>query len=146
MTMRKKDLCMRVARWALQLEDFQYVIEHRPGKSMQHVDALSRNALPSCMTVSESEESVTARLRVAQQKDCELRNVVDLVRQGKTNDYCVRGGVLFKVIGGDMLVVVPKSMQSAVVRRAHEEGHFSTSKTEAARQKGLLVSQYARKD
>lgn len=43
MTMKKKDLCVRVARWALLLEEFNYVIEHRAGKNMRHIDALSRN-------------------------------------------------------------------------------------------------------
>lgn len=42
MTMNKKDLCVRVARWALLLEEFDYVIEHRAGKQMSHIDALSR--------------------------------------------------------------------------------------------------------
>lgn len=73
MTMQKRDLCVRVARWALLLEEYQYSIEHRPGKSIKHVDALSRNALPVCMYVNESEESVTARLLAAQQKDVDCR-------------------------------------------------------------------------
>jgi len=41
--MNKKNLCVRVARWALQLEEFDYIIEH--GKTMTHVDILSRNPL-----------------------------------------------------------------------------------------------------
>ncbi|GFV51311.1 retrovirus-related Pol polyprotein from transposon 17.6 [Trichonephila clavipes] len=32
----------RIARWALQLEEFDYEIEHRAGSRMKHVDALSR--------------------------------------------------------------------------------------------------------
>lgn len=47
MTMGKKDLCVRLARWALLLVEFQYSIEHRSGRSMKHVDALSRNPLPA---------------------------------------------------------------------------------------------------
>ncbi|GFY73251.1 transposon Ty3-I Gag-Pol polyprotein [Trichonephila inaurata madagascariensis] len=41
-TMHKKDLTTRIARWALQLEEFDYEIEHRAGSRMKHVDALSR--------------------------------------------------------------------------------------------------------
>jgi len=42
-TMSKKDACVRVDRWALEIEEFQYKVEHRPGTSMRHADALSRN-------------------------------------------------------------------------------------------------------
>nr|XP_046491899.1 uncharacterized protein LOC124223711 [Neodiprion pinetum] len=98
MTMKRKDLCLRVARWALLWGDFKYEVCHRPGKSMQHVDALSRNPLPSVMCVSESEDGLIARLRNAQNKDSE---------------------------------VLPKAMQTQVVKQAHERGHFGVTKTEA---------------
>ncbi|GFY34535.1 retrovirus-related Pol polyprotein from transposon 17.6 [Trichonephila clavipes] len=39
---KKKELITRIARWALQLEEFDYEIEHRAGSRMKHVDALSR--------------------------------------------------------------------------------------------------------
>lgn len=51
LTMNKKDLCVRVARWALLLEEFNYRIEHRPGRNMAHVDALSHNPLPACSLI-----------------------------------------------------------------------------------------------
>ncbi|GFV00873.1 retrovirus-related Pol polyprotein from transposon 412 [Trichonephila clavipes] len=38
----KKELITCIARWALQLEEFDYEIEHRAGSRMKHVDALSR--------------------------------------------------------------------------------------------------------
>ncbi|GFV87296.1 hypothetical protein TNCV_4032681 [Trichonephila clavipes] len=38
----KKELITLIARWALQLEDVDYEIEHRAGSRMKHVDALSR--------------------------------------------------------------------------------------------------------
>lgn len=62
LTMKKKDLCVRVARWALLLEEFDYVIVHRPGRGMMHVDALSRYPRPCSMLIDESEESITARI------------------------------------------------------------------------------------
>lgn len=43
LTLKKKDLNPRIARWALFLQNYDYEIEHRGGSRMQHVDALSRN-------------------------------------------------------------------------------------------------------
>ncbi|GFW02723.1 retrovirus-related Pol polyprotein from transposon 17.6 [Trichonephila clavipes] len=45
---KKKDLITRIARWALQLEEFDYEIEHRAGSRMKHVDALSRYPVMIC--------------------------------------------------------------------------------------------------
>ncbi|KAL0861276.1 hypothetical protein ABMA27_008837 [Loxostege sticticalis] len=41
-TFVKRDLIPRVARWWVQLQEFDCVIEYRPGSRMTHVDALSR--------------------------------------------------------------------------------------------------------
>ncbi|GFS52234.1 transposon Ty3-I Gag-Pol polyprotein [Trichonephila clavipes] len=41
-TMSKKDLNTRIARWALNLQYYDYTILHRSGSQMAHVDALSR--------------------------------------------------------------------------------------------------------
>ena len=37
-----KDKNSRVTRWFLELQDFNFKVEHRPGKLMAHADALSR--------------------------------------------------------------------------------------------------------
>lgn len=42
MTLRKKDLTTRVARWVLLLEDYDFIVEHCAGDKMKHTDALSR--------------------------------------------------------------------------------------------------------
>lgn len=42
LTLEKKQINPRIARWALELENYDYVIQHRSGSSMGHVDALSR--------------------------------------------------------------------------------------------------------
>ncbi|XP_033176595.1 uncharacterized protein LOC117151651 [Bombus impatiens] len=58
LTMQKGDLCVRVARWAILLEKFDYKVEHRPGSSMMHVDALSRNPLPEVMLIDKDERGI----------------------------------------------------------------------------------------
>ena len=44
LTLNKKELNPRIARWALELQNYDYTLEHREGKRMQHVDSLSRIA------------------------------------------------------------------------------------------------------
>lgn len=42
MTLAKKTINCRIVRWALEMKNYDYSIVHRSGKSMGHVDALSR--------------------------------------------------------------------------------------------------------
>ncbi|XP_050476937.1 uncharacterized protein LOC126866944 [Bombus huntii] len=128
---RKKDLCVRVARWALLLGEFKYQVCHRPGKSMQHVDAPSRNPLPSTMYVTESEDGLIARLRRAQNKDIEVRRILDAASCSQADGQVVRNNILYKECKDDVLIVVSKAMRAQVVRQAHERGHFEVTKTEA---------------
>lgn len=50
-TFEKRDLIPRVARWWIAMQEFNFSIEYRPGKSMSHVDALSRNPPHTCIIV-----------------------------------------------------------------------------------------------
>lgn len=95
-TMSKKDLCVQVARWALSLEEFQYVIEHRPGKSMAYVDALNRNPLLTYLMMSECERDLLARLRRAQSADGDLRETFRTIEQGQSEGYLIRGGSIVR--------------------------------------------------
>lgn len=129
LTMAKRDLCVRVARWALLLEEFQYTVEHRPGRSMMHVDALSRNPLPSCLMVSECGDRLTMRLRRAQREDACLAKILKVTERGE-NGHVIRGGILYKEINDDIRMVVPKAMQMQMLRKVHEQCHFGINKTE----------------
>ena len=54
-TMEKADLCTRVARWVLLLQEFDYDFEHRAGTKMMHVDSLSRHPI---MTIEEDKTPI----------------------------------------------------------------------------------------
>lgn len=138
-TMAKKDLCIRVARWALLLEEFNYKIEHRPGKSMIHVDALSRHPIVECCIVEQQRDRLTVQLKKAQKNDDDVRRVFDRAKLEQIDGFVIRSDLLFKEIDGDLRVVVPKSMQSQIIRQAHEKGHFSIAKTEALLRKDYWI-------
>jgi len=43
LALNKVKLNPRIARWALELLEYDFEVVHKAGKHMQHVDALSRN-------------------------------------------------------------------------------------------------------
>lgn len=129
-TMSKKDLCVRVARWALLPEEFEYKIKHHPGRYMNHVDALSRYSILECNVIRERGDGLTTRLRKAQESDSDIKKVFNRAKSEQFDGYVAIGGLLYKEVNGDLCVVVPKSLQPQVIRQAHERGHFSVAKTE----------------
>lgn len=131
LTMSKKDLYVCVAQWALQLEEFRYTVEHRGGRSIRHVDALSRNPLSSCLVVSECSEELLVRLRKAQKEDDDLKRVFEAIERGEAKNHVIQGGILYRETDNNTLIVVPQAMQMQIIRRAHEQGHFGINKTEA---------------
>ncbi|GBM19209.1 Retrovirus-related Pol polyprotein from transposon 297 [Araneus ventricosus] len=126
-TMQKKDLVTRVARWALLLEEFDYVIEHRSGTRMTHVDALSRSPINIfCISF----DNILPRLKSAQDNDNEVKAIKELLRISVYENYCDRNGILYKFVEGKKLVVVPDSIQTEIIRNAHERGHTGVKYTE----------------
>lgn len=128
LTMHKRDLCVRIARWTLLLEEFDYVIEH-PGKNMGHVNALSRNSLPKCMIV-ENDNSLTEKFKRALQEDDDIKKILNAIKEKNIDGYTVRNDLLFKEHNGDILLIVSKAMSTQVMKQAHDKGHFSVAKTE----------------
>lgn len=92
--MNKKDLCVRVARWALLLEEFNYVIEHRSSKSMRHVNGLSRN-LSSIMIAEEDRSSLVARFCRAQRENNEsrLKSVFEKVTRNESDSFVLQNRI-----------------------------------------------------
>jgi len=119
---------VRVAHWALLLEEFDYIIEHRSGKSMKHVDVLSRSPIP---VLIDNRDDLTIKFKRAQQSDDKVKNILNAVKRGNVDGYVVKNDLLFKVRDGDVLLVVPKLMRTEIIKRTHDQGHFSVAKTEA---------------
>ncbi|GFS47832.1 transposon Tf2-6 polyprotein [Trichonephila clavipes] len=121
----KKELITRIARWALQLEEFDYEIEHRAGSRMKHVGALSR--YPVMMVCN---DTLTSKLKKAQKEDDNLQTFKSLLEKQESEEFFERNGILYKYLNGRELIVTPKAMQAGLIKLIHENGHFSVGKTE----------------
>lgn len=122
MTMKKKDLATRVARWALLLQEFDYIVEHRAGVRMRHVDALSRAPI---MLI---ESSIVSKLRVAQTADSNIQMNKQLLENGPFENYECCNGIMYKDLDGRKLLVVPEGMEHEIIINAHDIGHFGKEK------------------
>ncbi|GFU53674.1 hypothetical protein TNCV_1470781 [Trichonephila clavipes] len=78
----KKELITRIARWALQLEEFDYEIEHRAGSRMEHVDALSR--YPVMMVCN---DTLTSKLKNAQEEDDNVQTLKSLLEKQESEEF-----------------------------------------------------------
>ncbi|GFY61615.1 transposon Tf2-6 polyprotein [Trichonephila inaurata madagascariensis] len=83
--MHKKDLITRIARWALQLEEFDYEIEHRAGNRMKHVDALSRYPV-----VIICNDTLTSKLKKAQEEDDSIQTLKLLLEKQESEEFFER--------------------------------------------------------
>ncbi|GFX98611.1 retrovirus-related Pol polyprotein from transposon 17.6 [Trichonephila clavipes] len=78
----KKELITRIARWALQVEEFDYEIEHRVGSRMKHVDALSR--YPVMMVCN---DTLTSKLKKAQEEDDNIQTLKSLLEKQESEEF-----------------------------------------------------------
>lgn len=63
LTLNKSAINPRIARWALELEDYAGVVQHRSGVRMAHVDALSRCHNPPTLEREEINGGIIGRVR-----------------------------------------------------------------------------------
>ncbi|GFU29043.1 retrovirus-related Pol polyprotein from transposon 17.6 [Trichonephila clavipes] len=98
-TMQKKELITRIARWAFQLEEFDYEIEHRAGSRMKHVDALSR--YPVMMVCN---DTLTSKLKNAQEEDDNIETLKSLLEKQESEEFFERNGILYKYLNGRELI------------------------------------------
>ena len=123
----------RIARWALELQQFRFTVKYRKGKLNVVADALSRQPLEALRRTIVSKEPVCCSWY--DQRIQEVRESPD-----KFPDYNIVDGQLYRHIpnryGDDdcpnWKLCVPKWLRNQVLRENHDEataGHLGTRKT-----------------
>lgn len=140
MSASKKQLIPRIARWWLQLLEYNFDIEYRPGQRMQHVDALSRNpSTPTpVQTIMKIDVCVDDWVLAGQLTDAKLARIKTLLEKPnptqseiiERKDYVLKEGRIYRNTVNGPVWVVPKGMRHEIVHIAHEAvGHCSIEKT-----------------
>lgn len=141
-TFLKRDLIPRVARWWIYMQEFDYSVEYRPGKSMAYVDALSRNP-PSNSNFTESVNKVDVGgsdwLSTVQSSDSEIQRKISILSDPKSDEvadvvqnYVVRNKKLYRKTDDGERWVVPKGVRWQILKQCHDDiGHFAFDKTYA---------------
>lgn len=144
-TFLKRDLIPRVARWWISIEEFNFNGEYRPGASMAHVDALSRNPPASdgqlnsedseCFVIAVGETDWQGTVQLA---DSEIQRKLSVLNDPQANDVVeiknnlntVRNGKLYRKTDVGDKWVVPKGVRWQILKQCHDDlGHFAFEKT-----------------
>lgn len=130
-TKEKKDLVPRVARWWIYLQDYDFDIEYRKGKTLSHADYLSRN-IPSKICYQINSLSKTW-LHVEQQNDPNVAETAEMIRSGDPNtnaQFLLKNGLLYKKVGDRIKLYIPQQCRLTLMRRFHEDNcHVGWEKT-----------------
>lgn len=126
MTLQKKDVNPRIARWALELQSYDYTVEHRPGDRMKHVDALSRS-FNICIV---EDNPFEYNLSVCQSQDKKIVKIAKELERAESPFFEMRNGLVYRKRGNDVLFYVPEAMENNVLFRYHDQmGHLGIEKT-----------------
>lgn len=139
-TFSKRDLMPRVARWWIAMQDFDFNIQYKPGHTMLHVDALSRNSQlcesdtsretnPTVLKITQEDWLLTLQLQ-----DTELQRIRKILEDNEYSDikknYVLKGNKLFRKDGEQLKWVVPKEARFQLCKLNHDDiGHFGVEKT-----------------
>lgn len=108
MTLAKRNINPRIARWALEFENYDYSVVHRGGASMTHVDALSRYRQIAAV----NEDEVDFRIRLAQARDQRVEEVKSKLEKGDVSGFQLTDGIVFRLTADhNQRMWVPEEME-----------------------------------
>ncbi|XP_061705652.1 uncharacterized protein LOC133516650 [Cydia pomonella] len=107
-TFQKKDLTPRIVRWWLLIQEYDMEVEHKPGKSHSHVDALSRSPVEPPQVIDINTIDVFDWIVCLQNQDEKIRIIKTKLESGEAepdikNNYKLKEERLYRVIAGDCL-------------------------------------------
>ena len=75
-------------------------------------------------------DDITARIIKLQEEDNELKLLRRAVQDKNDERHSLHNGVLYKFVDGIDLLMVPASMETDVIKNAHEKGHGPAKNTQ----------------
>lgn len=152
LTLEKKHMNPRIARWALELQPYDYTVQHRAGVRMGHVDALSRCHEPhpktedivnavlvdtdaeqiKCRLIATVDDNeLSFRLQIAQYRDEKIVALRSKLEQHAVAGYTMTNGLIFKQSSNNVpKLYVPQEMEENIIRVSHEKvAHLGVEKT-----------------
>jgi len=139
---KQRELVRRIYRWWVRMSEFDFEVKHRPGKSMAHGDALSRN--PPELSEDERRPNFVLRVQAegwvknSQATDWNIDINQSILQRGsrfKEEEYIhanyeLREDRVYWKTSRGLLWVVPRGLRHHIVRIAHEAtNHGSVEKT-----------------
>lgn len=141
-TLTKRDLIPRIARWWLQISEFTFDIEYRPGARMSHVDALSRNTTLTSGQLDESTITVyhitqDDWLLTLQMSDPDVSRIVKILKPENDEEikdirknFALKNNRVYRKVDDKLCLVVPRSARFQICRSSHDDiGHLGEAKT-----------------
>lgn len=123
----KKDIHRSINKWICEFMNYNFMVKHRNGVNMGHVDALSR--MPMIAAVDPTD--IDIQLIALQSIDPILSDLKSRLEKKSDNSFELSDGIIYKKgRDGDLRFYVPKVMEVEVIRTIHEKcGHFGMTKT-----------------
>jgi len=130
----------RLARWMIEVQDYDFVVEYAPGQSMAVADTLSRDSVtntrcPRCneliMMMTERERSLPTVEQIKEGQRTEFEDLERLITE-RSNYVLDEDGLLCLAEGSSMRIIVPKLLIPQVLDYAHgarPNGHQGVWKT-----------------
>ena len=133
--LKKSELSPRLARWAIQLADYDYDVEHTPGRHNNVADTLSRAELIAAID-NDQHSRLNDEMKDSQNHDYFLGPIILYLEKGKfppdmskknikqvkadSENFCLINGVLYRIEGAKRLLAIPASQRKLLLFSAHE--------------------------